>query len=655
MAEKFLEENRFLYMETKLGKNELLLESFTGSEGISQLFSFQLELLSENRRIQFEDVLGKEVSFGVVGPDPAEPPRCIHGIMTAFSQLPDTRRLSRYRAVVSPKLWILTQRQNNRIFQKLTAPDILKKLLDGMEVTWELQSSYQAREYCVQYRETDFNFISRLMEEEGIFYFFRFTKDSHKLVLADSKASHHDMPGQASLIYDVDAGGGRDETRISNWTKTQGLGPGKFSLQDYDFENPQTNLLASQDILPSTTVGKVNHKLKVSGNDQFEIYHYPGGYEDKGRGRDFAKRAVEQLETSQFIIQGESNIYHMTPGYRFTLTRHPHAEGSYILTAVSHSAYEGGFQSEDQIGRNHYANHFSCIPLSLQYRPPRVTQKPRIWGCQTAVVVGPSGEEIYTDKYGRVKVHFHWDRENPQDQSSSCWIRVATNWAGRQWGTIQIPRIGQEVVVDFLEGDPDRPIIVGSVYNGMNMPPYDLPANKTQSGVISSSSPGGSGYNQIRFEDTAGSEEVLIHAQYDMNTVVEHDQTLTVKNNESIDVLNNRTTNITGDETTAIRGNMDLTVQRNYTENVFRNSTVTINGSESHTVNSSRTTTIASSDSLTAGGSVSITAASLTINAGSITLNAPVVQVAGVVQCTNLIASVGVVSPSYTPGAGNMM
>ena len=498
--------------------------------------------------------------------------------------------------------------QNCRIFQNLAVPDILKKLLDGIDVAWELQGSYQPREYCVQYRETDFNFLSRLMEEEGIFYFFRFAKDSHKLVISDNKASHHDMPGQSSLIYDDVSGGVRDETRISGWVKTQELGPGKYSMQDYNFENPQTNLLSSQDILPAATVGKITHKLKVGGNDKFEIYDYPGRYENKGQGKDTAKHAMELMEVSQFVILGESNGYYLTPGYRFALTNHPNAEGSYILTSVTHSASEGGFHSGSELGRNHYANSFRSIPFSLLFRPPQSATKPHVWGCQTAVVVGPSGEEIYADKYGRVKVQFHWDREGQRDQSSSCWIRVATHWAGRNWGAVHLPRIGQEVVVDFLEGDPDRPIVVGSVYNAMNMPPYGLPANKTQSGIMSDSSPRSGGYNQIRFEDMQGSEEVLIHAQKDMNTTVENDETIEVKNN--------RTTSIDMDDKTTVGKNMTLTVQADRTatiygkdsETIYQDSTVTIMGSESRTVSMRRSTNITASDTLMAGGTISITA-----------------------------------------------
>ncbi|MBN1566659.1 MAG: type VI secretion system tip protein VgrG [Acidobacteria bacterium] len=662
MADKYLEENRYLYIESKLGPNELLLESFTGSEGISQLFCFQLELLSENKRIKFEDILGKEISFGVVGTEDGER-RFIHGIVTAFAQLPDASRLSRYRAVVSPKFWILTRKQNCRIFQNLSVPDILKSVLEGLDVTWELQGSYQPREYCVQYRETDHNFASRLMEEEGIFYFFRFTKDSHKLVISDNKASHHDMPAQSSLIYEEVIGGAREEGRISGWIKTQELGSGKFSLQDYFFETPQTNLFSSQDILPNAMVGKINHKLKVAGNDQFEVYDYPGNYDNKGSGKEITKHAMEQLEMSQFVIQGESNVYHLTPGYRFKLKNHPGAEGSYILTTVTHSASEGGFHSADEAGHNHYANSFRCIPLSLLFRPPQQAAKSRVWGCQTAVVVGAMGEEIYTDKYGRVKVQFHWDRDGRNNESSSCWIRVATHWAGQQWGAIHLPRVGQEVIVDFLEGDPDRPIIVGSVYNADQMPPYALPDNKTQSGIKSDSSPRSGGYNEIRFEDLDGNEEIHVHAQKDMNTEVENDKTLKVHHDETIEVENNRTTTIEVDDKTTVNGNMTLTVQKdrsatimgNDSETVYRDSTVNIMGSESRTITQSRNTKITMSDTLMAGGTISVTASGLTITAPTITLNAAMVQITGVVQCATMIASASVVSPSYSPGVGNMM
>jgi type VI secretion system secreted protein VgrG len=686
MAEKYLEENRYLYIKSRLGPNELLLESFTGTEGISQLFSFQLELLSENARIRFEDVLGQEISFGVLGPEGSEP-RHVHGIVTAFTQLPATPRLSRYRAIVSPKLWILTRKQDCRIFQNQSASDILKQVLQGIDISMELYEAPPKRDYCVQYRETDFNFVSRLMEEEGMFYFFRHTRDAHKLVITDDLPAFQEMPGVSPLVYDEISGGLRDEARVSSWIKTQELGPGKCSLEDYYFEKPSSDLIVDDPITGSIQVGSITHKLIVGGNDQFEIYDYPGGYIAKSNGDRIVKYGAERMEMAQFLIRGESNDFNLTPGYKFTLTRHPNADGAYVLTSITHSASEGGFHSGTEIGQNHYSNIFHSIPGKMKFRPPRTAFKALVRGCQTAVVVGPAGEEIYPDKYGRIKVQFHWDRKGKNDDKSSCWVRVASFWAGKNWGAVHIPRIGQEVIIDFLEGDPDCPIIVGSVYNASQMPPWTLPDNKTQSGIKSQSSKGGGGSNELRFEDKKGSEEVFIHAQKDMNTKVEHDETrmigndrttktvhdetgtvghdrtTTIQHDETAKIVNNRSTTVGANETTSIGSSMSLTVGQNCTKNVGSsdsetvgaNKTVTIGGSETHNTGGARSTMIGSTESLNVGGPISITAPMVTINASVITLNAAMVKVAGVVQCTTVIASASVVSPSYTPGAGNMM
>jgi type VI secretion system secreted protein VgrG len=584
MAERYLEENRFLYIQSSLGADELLLESFTGGEAISHLFWFQLELWSENAAIKFEDILGQGISFGVIGPSGCEP-RHINGIVTSFAQLPGTFRLARYRATVAPKIWVLTRTQNLRIFQDKDVPDILKKVLRGFDVAWELHKSYPKREYCVQYRETDFNFISRLMEEEGIYYFFRHTASGHKLVIADDAVSHQDIPGDATLIYDEVAGGTRDELRLTGWMKTQELGSGKNTLQDYNYGKPMLDMMVSQPVMDSVQVGRLTHKLKVGGNDQFEVYDYPGNYGiryqamgDKSTGTGLAKTGMEEMELSQFSIRGQSNVHCLIPGYRFTVTRHPNADGTYVLGSVTHSAVEGDFHSGDRTVESHYSNTFTCFPVALRYHPARTTVKAHVWGCQTAEVVGPAGEEIYTDDKGRVKVQFHWDREGKKDAASSCWIRVASFWAGKQWGAIHIPRIGQEVVVDFLEGDPDCPIVVGSVYNALNMPPYSLPANKTQSGIISRSSKGGgaANFNQIRFEDLKGSEELNIHAEKDENIVVEHCKTENVGVDETIDIGNNRTETVHANET--------LTVIQDRTRTVMQNEMVTVALTRMHNV-----------------------------------------------------------------------
>jgi type VI secretion system secreted protein VgrG len=550
MAEAYLQENRYLLIESSLGPNELMLGSLTGTEEISSLFSFRLDLFSENPRIKFEDVLGKPLAFGIVGTETGDI-RYVHGLVTSFTQLPGNERLSRYQATLSPKLWILTRKQNCRIFQKLSVPEILKKVLTGLDVSWELRASYKPREYCVQYRETDFNFVSRLMEEEGIFYFFKHTKNAHKMVIADMPVSHPEIPGCKSLPYDEVAGGVRDEAHIHEWVRTQDLESGKYSLRDYCYATPTDDMSVEEMILESVQVGKITHRLKVGGNDQFEIYDYPGRYGiceqeegEKNAGRAIAKRKVEYLEMSQFLIRGESNAPDFSAGHKFGFRRYRDADGSYILTRVTHAAEEGGFHSNSKAGENHYNNIFECIPTSLPYRPAQKAVKPVVQGCQTAVVVGPSGEEIYTDGHGCIKVQFHWDREGGKDSSSSCWVRVATLWAGEQWGMVHIPRIGQEVIVDFLEGDPDCPIVVGSVYNGHNLPPYPLPESKTQSGIKSRSLSGsGDNYNEIRFEDQKGSEEILVHAEKDMTVEVEHDRTTTIGNNDSTSIGSKMNTN----------------------------------------------------------------------------------------------------------------
>jgi type VI secretion system secreted protein VgrG len=704
MPDNFLQENRFLFLETPLGPNKLLLESYTGHEAISELFSFQLELLSEDPKIDFASLLGSKISFGVAGPDNAEK-RYIQGIVTAFAQLPSRERVAHYRATVSPSVWKLTRKRQSRIFQQKSVPDILKAVLEGFDVTYDLRGDYKPREYCVQYRESDFEFISRLMEEEGIFYFFKQAGDGDKLMLADTPVSHADIPGDSRIVYDETEGAQRDETRIFDWQKTQCWDSGKYTLRDHCFELPHNDLEADQEILPDVQVGKVTHKLNVAGNSPgLEVYDYPGGYakhhecgsgdnvssDINGEGKRAAGGGMERIEAAQFVIRGQSNVFDFIPGYRFTLDRHFNGDGQYVITSVMHSASEGSYYSQGRKEeQDHFSNIFTCLPFALPYRPACSTPKPQVRGCQTAYVVGPSGEEIYTDKYGRIKVQFHWDREGKNDDKSSCWVRVASFWAGKQWGAIHLPRIGQEVVIDFLEGDPDRPIVVGSVYNAENMPPYSLPDNRTQSTLKSRSSKGGAAdnYNEMRFEDKKGSEEVYFQAEKDLNSLVKYDETrkvnhdrkVTIGNDDSkevghdlkLTVGNDRTTKIGIDSTTTIGNNNSETIGNSETVKIGSsqsvtigaNQTVTIGASESHTAAAGRTTTIGGSDSTTvaasvtllAGGGLNITSGgAVSITAPTIMLTAPMVQAVGVIQCMTLIAT-SVVSPTYTPGAGNIL
>lgn len=543
---EFIATNRFLFLKTPLGPNDLLLAGFSGHESISRLFEFSLDLLSENAKVpQFDRLIGQKIGFGVEKGN-GRGRRCFHGIVNQVTQGGRDNTFTRFQVTIVPQIWILTQKFQSRIFQHLSIPDILKKVLDGYEVAYELQGDYQPRDYCVQYRETDFAFISRLMEEEGIFYYFKFSDNSHKLVIADSPQTHQDIAEEPKLLFEGVTGGLRpEEERITSWEKVQEWHTGKYTMWDHCFELPGKSLEAQTVVQESVVAGKVTHKLKLAGNEEFEDYDYPGRYAnrfdgiDKGGGEQASeiqkifkdnKRTVQirmqQGETRMMLIRGESDCRFLTPGYKFTLQRHYNADGTYTLVSVHHDGAEGDFQSSSTNEVGHYGNTFTAIPFALPFRPQMVTPRPYIRGCQTAVVVGPAGEEIFTDKYGRVKVQFQWDREGKGNADSSCWLRVATPWAGKKWGMIHIPRIGHEVVVEFMEGDPDHPIIIGSVYNADHMTPWELPANKTIAGLKTHSSPGGSSdnFNELSFEDKKGHEMLFMHAEKDMDIRVKNDR-----------------------------------------------------------------------------------------------------------------------------------
>ena len=571
----FLEANRYLYLTTPLGDDKLLLRSFEGDEALSRLFSFELEMEAENTTtVDFDKLIGQKVSFGVQGADPSLTPRHFHGIVVEMVQEARGTHLTSYSMTVAPEIWKLSCKYRSRIFQHTKIPDLLKQLFTGFDAAYEIQGTFEEREYIVQYQESDLDFASRLMEEEGIYYFFKFTKGAHKLVLANMPQSHLDLPGGAQIIFEAVEGGERDDERITSWTKEQHWGSGKYTLWDHHFQLPHKKLDAEQIVMDSVQAGKVTHKLKLGGNEEMEVYENPGRYAQRFDGIDRAggekaadlqkifednKRTtgirMQQEETPTILIHGESNHWQLTPGYKFTLQRHFNADGPYVVTSVSHEAGEGGFHSGEE-EQEHYSNSFDCIPYALKFTPPCITERPIVSGPQSALVVGPPGEEIFTDKYGRVKVQFHWDREGQNNADSSCWLRVSTSWAGQKWGSIHIPRIGQEVIVSFLEGDPDRPLVIGSVYNADMMPPYDLPGNKTQSGIKSRSSKGAgsANYNEIMFEDLKGSELIRTHAEKDQLVEVENDRTVKVHHDESITVEHDRIENVQNDETVTVQG-----------------------------------------------------------------------------------------------------
>jgi type VI secretion system secreted protein VgrG len=611
---KYFQAERPLSVKTPLGGDTLLLTGLEAHEGISELFRFEFDLRAEvDTEVAFDKLLGQKVTAKVQLS--ARESRHFSGFVSRISQGGHDEEFTEYRMEVVPQFWMLTKRTQSRIFQYMNVPAILKKVLAGLDVTYEIQGTFHPREFCVQYRESDFSFASRLMEEEGIYYFFKHTESGHSMVLANTPGSHPDLK-PANAIYEGVEGGNRPEERVYVWERSQELRSGKTLLWDHCFELPHKHLEADKSITDSVQVGTIAHKMKVGGNDKLEMYDFPGGYANRfdgvnrGGGEQPAevqkifednKRTTEirmQAEATQGIaIHGKSTCAQFTPGYKFALQRHFNADGQYVLTAIEHSAkLKGDYRSSE--GENFdYTNSFTCIPASLPFRPRRVTAIPHVLGTQTAVVVGPAGEEIYTDKYSRIKVQFHWDREGKNDGDSSCWLRVATPWAGKNWGMIHIPRVGQEVLVDFMNGDVNDPIVIGSLYNAEMMPPYKLPDDKTQSGIKSRSSRGGGAenYNEICFEDKKGSELLYIRA--------EKDQTIAVENDEAHWVGRDRTSEIDRDETTEIH--------RDRTETVHRHETLTIkDGNRTETLekgNDSLTLKIGNRDAVLDLGNDSLT------------------------------------------------
>jgi type VI secretion system secreted protein VgrG len=537
--------NRPLIVTTPLGPDALLAVAVSGREAVSQLFHFNIDCLAERAtKVPFEKLLGEKVSLKLELPGKKE--RFFSGICSRVSQGESDDEFNRFRLEVVPQFWLLTKRAQSRIFQHITVPDILKQVLSGLDVTFELQGKYEPRDFCVQYRETDFNFASRTMEEEGIFYFFKHANGSHKMIVADTPQSHPDLAPSSKLPFKMPSEGAAVEGEaVFDLGKSQEVTSGKFTLWDHTFELPHKHLEADKLITETVQAGKVAHKLKTSENGKLEVYDWPGEYAqrfdgvDRGGGDRPAelqkiftdnKRTVElrmqAAAAGAVSLKGASNCRHLCSGFKVTIdsidatSQQLGADGPYILTSVQHTARLGAdFRSGDGPAFD-YSNTFTLQPAGVPFRPQRTTLKPTVAGTQTAVVVGPKGEEIFTDRYGRVKCQFHWDRDGKNDADSSCWVRVAQFWAGKRWGASFWPRIGQEVIVDFLEGDPDQPVIIGSLYNADQMPPYlgggpdkKHPNDNKLCGVKSSTTPGGDGFNEWRFDDTKNKEQVFIHAE----------------------------------------------------------------------------------------------------------------------------------------------
>jgi type VI secretion system secreted protein VgrG len=558
---------------TPLGADKLLLDRFQGEERISAPFLFTVDLLSEDEAVKPADVLRKSATLSFVLPDGSE--RTVNGLVRRFAQLGQRDQLTYYRAEVVPWLWFLSLAHDIRIFQNMSVLEIVEAVFKAQGFTdfdIECSRSYPQREYCVQYRESNLNFVSRLLEEEGIFYFFRHTSSSHVLVLADDNDAVEPSPGggEARLSGEpLD-----DEDVVLTLADEHAVHIGKVTLTDYDYLQPSLNL-----------------QQTVAGETGEEAYDFPGLYAAPADGDRYALIRLQQQEAQARVLSGEGTMRAFGAGSRFKLVGHYRRDvnAEYLLTAVRHRGQAGSYRAwEDR--KPHYENSFTAIPFGVPFRPACEAVKPTVRGSQTALVVGPSGEEIWVDSHARVKVQFHWDREGGKDENSSCWVRVASSWAGKAWGWIQIPRIGQEVIVDFLEGDADRPIITGRVYNAEQVPPYDLPANQTQSGVKSRSSKSGGtdNFNEIRLEDLKGSEQIYIHAEKDKKVVVENNRVEDVGNNETIAIGNDRSERVGNNEAIAIGNNQSITVSTNQTVSVGKNQTISAGSNQSTSVGKNR-------------------------------------------------------------------
>lgn len=581
MATPYVQGATPLLVDTPFGPDKLILRSFEGQERMSGLFRYTLELASTDPELDFSTVVGKRITL-TLALDSGDK-QYVNGVVGRFCQAGTDGRFTIYYADLHPWLWLLGMCSNCHIHQDVTAPEILAEIFlehGFTDFKDRLEGSYKKREYCVQYNESTLAFVSRLMEEEGIFYFFEHDASSHNLVLADSATPYGACPGLPKAVISKLSGSAQADNQVLDFRIEHLVVAGKYKLSDYNFLTPTTDLLA-------TSSGE-------SEAAEREQYYYPGKYAEKSEGEARANLRLTALETDKVRALGTSTCRAFHAGCQFLLDGHTRADlnTNYVLLSVTHSG--------DQ---NRYSNSFEAFPADQAFRPPLLTPRPFVGGCQTATVVGKEGDEMLTDQYGRIKVKFHWDqRKEAENEKRSCWIRVAQTWAGQGWGSLFLPRVKQEVVVSFEDGDPDRPLITGSVYNAQQTVPYAQPDAQTRSTIKTQSfSPQADGFNEIRFEDKSGSEELFVQAQKDMTVSVLNDQNITVKQNRKVTVQEK-------DETLVVdKGNRAIQVNTgNETHTVKGKRDLTITGAESHTCSADFTHSVSGNYTLKVSGNLSI-------------------------------------------------
>lgn len=552
------------------GIDDLHVIRFSLDETISGLYELELDLACANCELDLAAALRKPALLTILGVHDGDSPRYVHGLVHSASQGRQDDRVSLYHIRVAPRVWPLLHRKDCRIFQEKTTQQIVQEVLKAAGVPagatrFSLSEALPVRGYCVQYRESDWDFIRRLLAEDGLSHFFEHSADDHILVIGDGPPAHPPIDGEAELLFnDTDANSDRDV--VHRFRYTERLTPGKFTARDFNFTTPDESLEGQS----------------LAGADDLEVYEFPGRYDTAGLARRAAKLRLQALQALGHYGAGESNCPRVAPGHTFSLkeymgTLRLDMQRKYLVLSVRHRGEQPQALAVSGAGlESNYSNEFECIPADVPFRPTDWPGRPEMRGVQTAIVVGPAGEEVHTDEYGRVKVQFHWDRRGKHDENSSCWVRVSQVWAGQGWGAMWIPRIGHEVIVDFVEGDADRPIITGRVYHGNNQPPYPLPDKKTASTIKSDSSPGGGGSNELRFEDQKGGEEVYLHAQKDWTIAVENDKNQTVGHDETLNVGNDRTKVVGNNQSESIGVDKAITVGSNHQEQIGANMSISV-------------------------------------------------------------------------------
>jgi type VI secretion system secreted protein VgrG len=592
---------QFAELDSPLG-DDLRFSHLMATEAISEPYTLSITALSRRADIDYRKLLGERVSVRVnVDTLAGAEPRLFDGLVEQVALVGRQDGWYAYHLQARPWFWFLTQTQDCKVFQNKTVLEIIDAVLadHGFAVLKKRTTqSYTAWPYCVQYRESDFNFLSRLMEQEGISYFFEHTAEGHAMVLVDGADGCSTAAGCDALPLRVtEAGAASQKPGIFDFSTRQRVQPGKAVLADYDFTRSRVDIAQSASQPGEHTMG------------EFEVFDYPGFFDREDDGKHFVQAQMEEYACAALQSSGTTNVRTLACGTRFGLTGslRPAENTDYLVTGTRIECSQTAFEAGGSSGAG-WQCRLTAAEAKIPFRTPRRTPKPVVQGPQTAVVVGPSGEEIHTDKYGRVKVQFHWDRYGPKNEKSSCWVRVSSPWAGKSFGFVQIPRIGQEVIVDFLEGDPDQPIVTGRVYNAEHMPPWELPANATQSGVLTRSSKGGAygNANAIRFEDKKGSEQLWIHAEKNQDIEVENDETHWVGHDRRKTVDHDETTHVKHDRTETVDNNETITIGANRTETVGRNETISIGSNRSISVGANETATVAAQRTHTVGANETI-------------------------------------------------